>query len=53
MYANKKKESITLQKLGPRDFWRITNSVLNRRKTTILLLFNGPDVLLSASDKEK
>ena len=29
-YANKAKESITSQKLGYRDFWRIVNSVLNK-----------------------
>ena len=29
-YANKTKESITSQKLGSRDFWRIANSVLNK-----------------------
>ena len=28
-YANKTKESITSQKLGSRDFWRIANSVPN------------------------
>ena len=28
-YANKTKESITSQKLGSWDFWRINNSVLN------------------------
>ena len=29
-HANKTKESITSQKLGSRDFWRIANSVLNK-----------------------
>ena len=38
-----KLESITSQKLGCRDFWRIANSVL----------LNGPEVLSSASDKAK
>ena len=52
-YANKTKESITSQKLGSRDFWRIANSVLNRGKSAIPPLFNGPDVLSSASDKAK
>ena len=28
-YANKTKESITSQKLGSQDFWRIANSVCN------------------------
>ena len=52
-YANKTKESITSQKLGSRDFWRIANSVLNNGKSTIPPLFNGPEVLSSASDKAK
>ena len=52
-YANKTKESITSQKLGSRDFWRIANSVLNKGKSAIPLLFNGPEVLSSASDKAK
>ena len=52
-YANKKKESITSQKLGSRDYWRIANSVLNKGKSAILPLFNGPEVLSSASDKAK
>ena len=52
-YANKSKESITSQKLGSRDFWGITNSVLNKGKSAIPPLFNGPEVLSSASDKVK
>ena len=52
-YANKTKESITSQKLGSRDFWRIANSVLNKGKSAIPPLFNGPKVLSSASDKAK
>ena len=52
-YANKIKESITSQKLGSRDFWRIANSVLNKGKSAIPPLFNGPEVLSSASDKAK
>ena len=52
-YATKTKESITSQKLGSRDFWRIANSVLNQGKSTIPPLFNGPEVLSSASDKVK
>ena len=50
-YATKTKESITSQKLGSRDFWRIANSVLNKGKSAIPPLFNGPKVLSSASDK--
>ena len=52
-YANKTKESIMSQKLGCRDFWRIANSVFNIGKYAIPLLFNGPEMLSSASDKAK
>ena len=52
-YANKTKESITSQKLGSRDFWRIANSVLNKGKSAISPLFNGLEVLSSASDTGK
>ena len=47
-YANKTKESITSQKLGSCDFWRIANSVLNKGKSAIPPLFNGLEVLSSA-----
>ena len=49
----KTKESITSQKFGSRDFWRIANSVHNKGKSAILPFFNGPEVLSSASDKAK
>ena len=52
-YANKTRESITSQKLGSYDFWRIANSVLNKGKSAVPPLFNGPEVLSSASDKAK
>ena len=52
-YANKTKESATSQKLGSRDFWRIANRVLNKSKSAIPPLFNGPEVLSFASDKAK
>ena len=52
-YATKTKESITSQKLGSCDFWQIANSVLNKGKSAIPPLFNGPEVLSSASDKAK
>ena len=52
-YTIKTKESITSQKLGSRDFWRIANSVLNKGTSGIPPLFNGPEVLSSASDKPK
>ena len=50
-HTNKTKESITSQQLGSRDFWQIANSVLNKRKSAMPPLFNGPEVLSSASDK--
>ena len=52
-YASETKESITFQKRGSRDFWQIPNSVLNKGKSVIPLLFNGPEVLSSAPDKAK
>ena len=48
-----KQESITSQKLGSRDFWRIAKSVLNKGNSAIPPLFNGPQALYSASDKAK
>ena len=50
-YANETKESITCQKLGSCDFWRIANSVPRKVKSAIPPQFNGPKVLSSASDK--
>ena len=41
-YAKKSKESISSKKLGSRDSWRIGNSVLNKGKSAIPPLFNGP-----------
>ena len=52
-YVNKTTESITSQKLSSRDFWRITHSVLSKGRSAIPPLFNGPEVLSSASDKAK
>ena len=52
-YATKTKESITSQKLGSQDFWRIANSVLSKGESAIPPLFNGLKVLSSASDKAK
>ena len=46
-----KQETITFQKLDSHDFWQIANSVLNKGKSAIPPLFNGPEVLSSASDK--
>ena len=52
-YANKTKEPITSQKFAFRYFWRIADSVFDKDKSAILPLFNGPEVLSSASDKAK
>ena len=52
-HANKTKESITPQTPGSHDFRRIANSVLNKGKSAIPPLFNGLEVLSSASDKAK
>ena len=43
----------TSQKLGSQHFWQIANSVLNKGKFAVTPLFNGPEVLSSASDKTK
>ena len=51
--ANKTKESITSQKLGSCDFSEISNSVLNKGKSSIPSLFNSPELLPSTSDKGK
>ena len=53
MLIKQKSPSITSQKLGSRDFWRIANSVLNKGKSAIPPLFNGPEVLSSAFNKAK
>ena len=51
VYANKTKESITLQILGSSGFQWIISSLLNQGKSAVLPLFNGPEVLSSASYK--
>ena len=48
-----KQESIFSQKPKSWDFRQITNSVLNKGKSALPPLFNGPEVLSSASDKAK
>ena len=50
-YANKTKESITSQKLGSLEFQQIASSVLSKGESAISPLFNGLEVLSSASDK--
>ena len=52
-YFNKTKESIIPNKLGSCDVWQIANSVLNKGNSAISLIFNGAEVLSSASDKAK
>ena len=49
--AKKEKESITSQKLGSLNFWEIGNCVFSKSKSTIQPLFDGPEVLISASNK--
>ena len=46
----KTRESITFQKIGSRNLQRIANSVLSKSKSAIPPLFNGLQVLSSASD---
>ena len=41
------------KKLGSQDLRQIINSVLNKGKSAMPPLFNGPEVLYSASDKSK
>ena len=50
--ANKQKSPLLPKNLALMT-WRIANSVLNKGKSAIPLLFNGPEVLSSASDKAK
>ena len=52
-YANKTKESITFQKLGSQNCWRIANSVFNKSQSAIPPLFNYPKVFYCASGKAK
>ena len=47
------KQSITSQKTGSHNLWQIPNSVLTKGKSATRPLFNGPEVLSSASDKAK
>ena len=45
-YANKRKESITSEKLGSQDFWRIANSVFNKGKSALPPLFKSDKAIL-------
>ena len=50
-YATKTKDSITSQRVRFHIFLQIANSVLKKGKSAIPHLFNGMEVLSSASDK--
>ena len=52
-YDIKTKESITFEKLGSSDFWRVANSALMKGKSATPQLFSSTGVLSSASDKAK
>ena len=50
-YANVLKLRVESQNLGTREFWGITNSVMNRGKSSIPTIVNGPEILSSSLDK--
>ena len=52
-YANETKEYIISKERGLWDFWQIANSVFSKDKSAIPPLFNGLEVLSSASHKAK
>ena len=43
-YGNKTKYCITSQKRGSGELWKIVYSVLSKSKSSIPVLFNGPEV---------
>ena len=43
-YADRTHIRISSQKLGSRDFWRIYNGIVNKNKSLIPPLINGPEV---------
>ena len=49
----KQKSSLLPRIFALVTFWRIANSILNKGKSAIPHLFNGPEVLSFASDKGK
>ena len=55
MHMSIKRKSLSLlRNLAVKaDLWQIANSVLNKAKSAVSPLFNGPEVLSSASDKAK
>ena len=51
-YSKHVRQSITTQKLGSKDFWRICNSVLKRNKSSLSSLSLGSDnMVVSSADK--
>ena len=50
-YADLIQSRIETESLGTREFWRITNKVMNRGKPSIPTIVNGPEILSSSSDK--
>ena len=50
-YAESIKTKIGNEQLGSREFWRITNKVLGRGKSSVPTLINGPEVISSSIDK--
>ena len=52
-HATKTRDSMTSQKLGSRDFWRIVSSVSDKSKYAIPALFNDLKLLSYASEKAK
>ena len=53
-YAQSIRDKIGAEKLGSREFWRITNQVQNRgKKSSIPTLINGPETVSSSADKAK
>ena len=52
-YAESVKARVAEQRLGSREFWRITNRVMNRGKSSVPTIINGPEVISSARDKAK
>ena len=51
IYANNTKECITSQKPGSWDFWRISNGVIDKSKSTMPPLFNSPGLFSFVSNK--
>ena len=52
-YAQSVKSRVAEQRLGSREFWRITNKVMNRGKGSVPTIINGPEVISSSLDKAK